>query len=134
MKLKGKHISKYFILLAGLIFFAHAVIPHHHHFDVIVEHLQHSECQSDNSDMDKQQPDIHCHAFNLIISQNGNNLVKQLSPFSVFNLDFVGINTRFSLSPIINDVNPIHCLIFYPREKIFFTSQSLRAPPPVFYS
>ena len=129
MKLKGKHKSKFFILIAGLIIFAHAVIPHHHHFDSIEAHPENLECETTNWDRHNENPDTHCHAFNLIISENGSGLTIHSAPTFNFTLSLFDINSDFDLASKLNEVNYTHCFIFFPHKQIFLTSHSLRAPP-----
>ncbi len=133
MKLIRKHISKIFILTAGIIIFAHAVIPHHHHFECIEEQGD-TGYMTVNSDMHNQHPVIHCHAFSHIISQNGNNLSKHLISFSFFDSGFLGFNKNISIGPTINSLISTHSFIFPPQKRIILTSNSLRAPPANFYS
>jgi len=37
---EGKHIGMAISLIAGLILFSHAVIPHNHHFDLLFRLLK----------------------------------------------------------------------------------------------
>lgn len=129
MKLKGKHTSKFLILIAGLIIFAHAVIPHHHHFDSIETHAENLECETTNSDGHDENPDTHCHAFNLIISEKGSDLTLHSFYSSNFNHDLFDINTDFDFTSKLNEVNYSTCFIFFPLKQIFLTSHSVRGPP-----
>ncbi|MDD3093322.1 MAG: hypothetical protein PHV04_04280 [Clostridia bacterium] len=126
---EGKNSRIVLILLAGLIILLHATIPHHHHFDSIEAHPENLECETTNSDRHNENPDTHCHAFNLIISETGNDLILLSSPASNFNLDLFGINTNIELASKLNVVNYTHCFIFFPHKQIFLTNHSLRAPP-----
>ena len=126
---EGKNSRIVLILLAGLMIFLHATIPHHHHFDSIETHPENLECETTNSDRHNENPDTHCHAFNLIISENGSDLTILSAPLSNFNLDLLGITTNFDLASKLNVVNYAHCFIFFPPKQIFLNNHSLRAPP-----
>ena len=55
----------------GLLLLSHAIIPHHHHFDSIFDHKQ----QTEHSDEHSQ----HCHAFNILFSDNVDSFIKSIS-------------------------------------------------------
>ncbi len=129
MSLKEKYNGTFLILITGIIIFAHAVVPHHHHFDSVEAHPENLECENTNPTKHNENPDTHCHAFNLIISEIGNDLILLSSPASNFNLDLFGINTNIELASKLNVVNYTHCFIFFPQKQIFLTNHSLRAPP-----
>ena len=116
-----------------MIILAHAVIPHHHHFECIEKHGT-SECKNDSYDMDNRHTDMHCHAFNHIISQNENNPGKHLLPISYFNSDFTGIHTSISASAAINYIILTHRFIFSPQKDLILITHSLRGPPVISYS
>lgn len=126
---EGKNNRIVLLLLAGLIILLHATIPHHHHFDSIEAHLQNLDCENTNTERHNENTDTHCHAFNLIISENGNDLTIHSAPESNFNLHLFGFNTNIELASKLNEVNYAHCFIFFPHTQIFLTNHSLRAPP-----
>jgi hypothetical protein len=117
------------ILIAGLIIFAHAVIPHHHHFDSRETLPENLECETANTDRHNENPDTHCHAFNLIISERGDDLTIHSATASNFNIDLFYFNADFDFASKLNEVNHTHCFIFSPHKQIFLTNISLRAPP-----
>lgn len=49
-----------FLWLAGLLFFAHGITPHHHHFDSVFGHSQQTESSKEHA----EDSPVHCHAFN----------------------------------------------------------------------
>jgi hypothetical protein len=129
LKLKEKHTSNFLILIAGLIVFSHAVIPHHHHFDSLELHSKKFECKTAKMDIHNENTDTHCHAFNLIIAKSRNNLTKHTTRIFNFNFYILNYKTNFDLVSKLNEVNYTHCFIFSPYKKIFLTNISLRAPP-----
>ena len=129
MKLNGKHTSKFLILIAGLIIFAHAVIPHHHHFDSIEAHPENLKCETTNSDRHNENPDTHCHAFNIIVSEKSSDIVVISSTVSHLHFDLFSIEIKPDIALNINDVtNNIHLGFSLLKQK-FLTNHSLRAPP-----
>jgi hypothetical protein len=126
---EGKNSRIVLMLLAGLIILLHATIPHHHHFDSVEAHPENLECETTNSDKHNENPDTHCHAFNLIVSDSGSDLTIHSSPISKFNLDLFGINTNIELVSKHNVADYAHCFLFFPHKQIFLTNHSLRAPP-----
>jgi hypothetical protein len=127
--LKGENSRIVLMLLAGLIILLHATIPHHHHFDSIEAHHENLECETTNTDRQNENPDTHCHAFNLIVSENGSDLTILSTPSSNLNFDLFNISTNFELASNSDVVNYAHSLIFFPKKQIFLTNHSLRAPP-----
>lgn len=117
------------MLLAGLIILLHATIPHHHHFDTTEAHPENLECETTNSDSHNENPNTHCHAFNLIISDSESDLTFHFAPLSNFNLYIFDINTNIELASTLNELNHTHCFRFFPHKQIFLTNHSLRAPP-----
>jgi hypothetical protein len=129
LTLKGKHTSKWLILIAGIIIFAHAIIPHHHHFDSIESHPENLECENTIPDKHNENPDKHCHAFNLIISEKEIDIVVNSPIESDFYFDLFCIETNPEITVKINDLFKTCYFVFTPQKKIFLTSHSLRAPP-----
>lgn len=124
-----KNIRIKILLLAGLTILLHATIPHHHHFDSIEAHTENLECKTTNSDSHNENPDTHCHAFNLIFSENGSDLTILSAPASNYILDLFSINAAFDFASKLNEANRTPCFIFFPYKQIFLTNHSLRAPP-----
>jgi len=129
LNLKRIHKLNFFTILAGIIIFAHTVIPHHHHFDSIEAHPENLECETSNPDKHNENPEAHCHAFNIIITNSGSDLTIQSSPSPKFNVDLFDIKTSTDLASELYVVNYTHCLKFVPNKQIFLTNHSLRAPP-----
>jgi hypothetical protein len=127
--LKGKHTSKFLILVAGIIIFAHAVIPHHHHFDSIEAHQENLECENTNPDKHNENPDTHCHAFNLIISEKANDLVVNTPSESNFHFDLFCVESNPELTVRVEDPSKTCFFISTLQKQKFLTSRSLRAPP-----
>jgi hypothetical protein len=129
LKLNGKHTSKFLILIAGLIIFAHAVIPHHHHFDSIEAHPENLKCETTNSDRHNENPDTHCHAFNIIVSEKSSDIVVISSTVSHLHFDLFNIGIKPDIALYINDVRTTIYFGFSPPKPIFLSTHSLRAPP-----
>lgn len=124
-----KYTGRLLVLIAGIIIFAHAVVPHHHHFDSIDAHSENSECETSNSERHGEKPKTHCHAFNIIVSEKSNNVFVKLSLASQLHFDLFNIETKPTIALNINSV--IHTIYFgfSPLKQIFLTNHSLRAPP-----
>lgn len=129
MKFKGKHTSKFLILIAGIIIFAHAVVPHHHHFDTIHAHPEHLECETSNSDSHNENPDTHCHALNIIVSEKSSNSALNSSFVSQLHFDLFSSETKPEIAFNFNGGTKFVYLGFSPPKQIFLTNHSLRAPP-----
>jgi len=129
LELTGKHTSKFLILIAGLFIFAHAVIPHHHHFDSIEAHSENLECETTNSDRHNENPDTHCHAFNFIISEKSSDIVVNSLAVSYPHFDLFNIGVKPDIALNINDVKTTNYFGISPPKPIFLSTHSLRAPP-----
>lgn len=129
MNLKGKHISKFFILIAGLIIFAHAVIPHHHHFDSIEAHPENLECETTNTDGHNENPDTHCHALNIIVSEKSGNSTVNSSLVSQLHFGLFSVNAKPEIAFNFNGKTLVIYFGFSPPRQIFLSNHSLRAPP-----
>jgi hypothetical protein len=127
--IKGKHTSKFLILIAGIIIFAHAVVPHHHHFDSIETHPENIDCENTRTDNHNENPDTHCYAFNLIISEKANDLVVNTPAESNFHFDLFCVESNYELTVRVDDPFKSCFFVLAQQKQIFLTSRSLRAPP-----
>jgi hypothetical protein len=127
--LKGQHIGRIFTFLAGLIILAHAVVPHHHHFDSIETHPENIDCENTRTDKHNENPDKHCHAFNLIISNKANDLVVNTPAESNFYFDLFCVESNHELTVRVDDPFKTCFFVSAKQMQIFLTSRSLRAPP-----
>lgn len=131
MILKGKHTSKFLILIAGIIIFAHAVVPHHHHFEITHSTEQGSTCEAPVQGQNPDVPAPHCHAFNVLVSENTITTSLNHSLSDHFNFDTAGIIVQIE-TPSAKDITTT---IFYKHadfiKQFFFTAHSLRAPPAI---
>ena len=124
MNFKGQHIGGIFTFLAGLIILAHAVVPHHHHFELIHSSGQESTCEIPAQEKNTEAQDSHCHAFNIIVSDKTNTTFLKQSIS-----DIVGIIVQIEIPPIKNITATFfgnHALFI---KQFFFTARSLRGPP-----
>ncbi len=67
MKRLKKSVGVILLLLAGLVIFLHATIPHHHHFDSGFVNIN-SETNSHET-KDNCNSDFHCHSLNIIFAE-----------------------------------------------------------------
>jgi hypothetical protein len=127
---KGKHISKFLILFAGLIILTHAIVPHHHHFHCIdAPPAASPTCEEPHTDKHNENQATHCHAFNLLIFEKTNIPVK-LAPFEFdFHFDLFSIETSPKTTVEISASYKICCIGLILQKQLFCTSSSLRAPP-----
>lgn len=123
-----KHSGKFFVLIAGLIIFAHAVIPHHHHFDSIDSHAEKTVCETSNSEKHNDNPKTHCHALNIVVTEKAGNSTIATALLQLGFDFYIPPNSR-NLEFVRNSlIQPISFICSLP-EQIFLTSRSLRAPP-----
>lgn len=129
MNLKGQHIGRFFTYLAGLIIFAHAVVPHHHHFESTHSPVPESTCENPVQENSNEDPVSHCYAFNILVSERIlNSSVNQ--PISEnFLFCFVGDNTNIELWPVKNITTTFFCHSAVFIKQFFFSAHLLRAPP-----
>ncbi|MEE4198684.1 MAG: hypothetical protein V2I54_13680 [Bacteroidales bacterium] len=129
VNLKGQHIGSFFTFFAGLIILAHAVVPHHHHFELTHSSEQESTCESPVQEESNEDPVTHCHAFNVLVSEKTTNssLNRPLPEFPEFYL--AGINANIEIPPLKRVTTKFygHQAIFI--KQILLTTLSLRAPP-----
>jgi hypothetical protein len=129
VNLKGQHIGGLFSFLAGLVVLAHAVVPHHHNFELTHSSDQESSCEIPLQGNSSETPDSHCHALNILASEKSTNtsLNHSLSDYFIFYPD--GINSNIELPPVNNLTETIfdHQVNFL--KQFFFSAHSLRAPP-----
>lgn len=131
MNLKGQHIGRLFTFLAGLIILAHAVVPHHHHFEITHSAYEKSTCESSTQDNKTENPDSHCHLFNVLISEKRPNFSLNQPLSDYFNFFFTGITADIEIPPfkIVTTTIFGHTAIFL--KQFFITALSLRGPPAI---
>jgi hypothetical protein len=131
VNLKGQHIGRVFTFLAGLIISAHAVVPHHHHFEVTHSPKQESNCESSSQGEGDDNQDFHCRAFNILVSERTTSSSVNQSLPECISLYFTGLNVNIAIPPVKN----ITSTVFSPQavflKQFFISAQSLRAPPEI---
>ena len=129
--MKGQYIGRLFIFLAGLIILAHAVVPHHHHFELTHSSGQDSTCESSAQKKNNENTDSHCHAFNLLVSEKTTNSSLNNSLSEYFSFYLPGIIATIEIPPVKYLITTFfgHQAIFL--KQFFITAQSLRAPPVI---
>ncbi len=127
---KGKtDFGSILVLLAGLVILAHFLIPHHHHFDDLRSPHVYTTCTGDLPEHQDDNPQVHCHAFNLLVNQRVNSLVIQLLPQSDFHC-YVAVQFSDGASRIraYQKYNYPAFTILQLRQ-LSSAGNSLRAPP-----
>ncbi|VAW20778.1 hypothetical protein MNBD_BACTEROID01-1131 [hydrothermal vent metagenome] len=82
-----KNTSTFFLWLAGLIIFSHAITPHHHHFSPIVNYSH----QVNHKDNPPEDNPFHCHSFNNLaidkveVISNKSSSIKIISDIAIIN-------------------------------------------------
>lgn len=131
MNLKAQHIGRLFTLLAGLIILAHAVVPHHHHFEISHSSEDESACETPVQAQNTEKPDTHCHAFNILVSEKTSTTSLNQSLSDLFNF-FTAGNIVQSVIPPVKDITTTifgnHAIFI---KQFFFTAHSLRGPPEI---
>lgn len=129
MNSKGQHIGRVLTFLAGLIILVHAVLPHHHHFELTHSSAQESTCERTAQDKNTETPDSHCNAFNILVSGKTTNSSLNNSLSDYFSFCLPGIIANIEIPPVTNVTTLIfdHQVIFL--KQFFFTTQLLRGPP-----
>ena len=136
----------FFILLANLVLFVHAVVPHHHHdsdlcFDPIVaEHTSHNDfcseaCKNDPHQHDSDNASDDCMLSHIVALYNGDikqnirahisshDLINHLSVFALFSNENLRVsNPNFFIEIVFND----HISIYHSLASQAF---GLRGPP-----
>ena len=129
MNSKGQHIGRVLTFFAGLIILVHAVVPHHHHFELTHSSAQESTCESSPQEKNTENPDSHCYAFNILASGKTtiSSINNSLSDYFSFYLP--GIIANIEIPPAKNFIATFfdHQVIFL--KQFFFTTQLLRGPP-----
>ncbi len=118
--------------MVGIVLLTHAVVPHHHHFDTVESHSEYLGGKTSQSDKHDENPETHCHAFNIVVIQKslGENATVAQAVKPHFDLYSSEINTYgTSSNKHVNQSN--HFELSAPK-RIFFINHSLRAPPAVF--
>lgn len=124
-----KHTGKFLVLITGIIIFAHSVIPHHHYFDSLEAYSENSECNTSNPTRHGKNPEKHCHALNIVISEESSNIAVKSSLLSQVHFDLFNIDREPETA--LNSNNTINVIYvgFSPPKQIFLSNPSLRAPP-----
>lgn len=131
MNLKGQHIGRFFTFLAGLIILVHAVVPHHHHFELTHSAELETTCESSSQDKNTETPNSHCHAFNILTSGRATNSFFNNSLPEYFSFYLAGIIVNIEIPPVqfVTTTTFGHTAIFL--KQFFNTALSLRGPPAI---
>lgn len=120
-----------FSFLAGLIILAHAVVPHHHHFESTHSQAQETTCENSAQENSDEDPVSHCYAFNILVSERiiNSSVNKPLSEnFSFF---FVGTGDNIEVLPPKNVSSTLFGHPAFLFKQFFYSAHLLRAPPVI---
>jgi len=126
---KGQYIGGVFTFLAGLIILAHAVVPHHHHFELTHSSGQESTCEIPAQEKNTETQDSHCHAFNILVSEKTSTTALNQSLTDHFEYLPAGIILQIEVPPVKNITATIFGNHANFIKQFFFTAHSLRGPP-----
>ena len=129
MNLKGQHLGRLLTLLAGLIILFHAVVPHHHHFELTHSPSHEITCENTYQKNNNENPDTHCQAFNILVSGRVTNSSLNISLLGYFSFLLPGTIANIEIPPVKNLITSFFGHQAICLEQFFFTTQSLRAPP-----
>lgn len=131
MNLRRQHIGRFFTFLAGLIILAHAVVSHHHHFELTHSSEQESTCENSAQKKNAENPDSHCHAFNILVSGKTTISSFNNSLSDYFSFYLPGIITNIEIPPVKNLITTFfdHQAVFL--KQFFFSTQLFRGPPAI---
>ena len=131
MNLSAQHTGSLFTFLAGLIILAHAVVPHHHHFELT--HLSQPESTSESSSQENntENPDSHCHAFNLLVSEKTPNSSLNQTLSDYFSFFLTGITADIEFLPVQNITSIFLDAKTIFLKQFFITAHTLRGPPAI---
>ena len=125
MQQRTKKITLLFIWLTGLMFFAHSIIPHHHHFDSVFEHHQATGQAGQHS----EDNPVHCHAFNDLAVDKA---VVSFSNVSIAD-DFAAVVSDNDPNILVNDHSETEMIPVLqdeiPFETAFFKNTPSRGSP-----
>ncbi|MFW6019483.1 MAG: DUF6769 family protein [Bacteroidales bacterium] len=123
-----ENISLLFLLTAGLLLLAHAVIPHHHHYG-FAHHQDTTECSSEPHDKDNEVPESHCNAFNIITASNpgNNNLISIIEAEDIDMLFYDKPGAALVIKKISGTLN--FKQDYFPKNPFIYSDLSLRGPP-----
>lgn len=131
MILRVQHIAKLFIFLAGLIILTHAIVPHHHHFELTHSSAKESTCESNAHCKNNENRDAHCHGFNILVSGTISKSTLNNSLSGYFSFFLFGIFSNFEIQSVKNLLSTIFDYQIIFLKQFFSTAQSLRAPPAI---
>lgn len=133
MNSNGQHIGRLFTFFAGLIILAHAVVPHHHHFEGTHSSEQELTCESPAQEKsnEEENTDFHCHAFNILIVEKTTQSSLNHSLPGYFNFCLAGINANIEIPPFKNvNVTFFGYQVIFLKQ-FFFTAHTFRGPPEI---
>lgn len=131
MKLKGQHIERLFTFLAGLIILAHAVVPHHHHFEITHSSDEKSSYLNSKQENSTEKENYHCHALNVLISNGATYFSLNQSSSTYFSFFLPVITTNIELLPVQNiNSNFLDYKAIFIKQ-FFIATHALRGPPAI---
>jgi hypothetical protein len=73
-----EHITKFIPGIIGILFIAHIVIPHQHHYNALSSHTTPVSEECPWNAQQTKDTDYHCHAFNNLVPDNYRDQLFQL--------------------------------------------------------
>ncbi|MCF6171347.1 MAG: hypothetical protein L3J66_10255 [Bacteroidales bacterium] len=125
MQKRTNKIQLLFIWLTGLMFFAHGITPHHHHFDSVFGHHQ----QENHTDEPPENIPAHCHAFNDLVIVTTGVSISNISISYNFSAFILESDLQLSLAENSFSGIPISHREQHPPEKVFLKNSPTRGSP-----
>ena len=94
---------------------SHAILPHHHHYHASDIHTDNCKSEKHNS----EEPDLHCYAFNDLIVEKSNPLIKKVEDTGLSH-DFILTDNLIYSNTVFLNANFYKRL--YKDDLIFFLS------------
>ncbi|MFW5753526.1 MAG: hypothetical protein ACOCV9_01875 [Marinilabiliaceae bacterium] len=130
---RGKHIGLFFLGMAGLIIFAHEVIPHHHHTHSAYIHnysVGHDACDhSENDSSPYDDSSTHCHAFNDITVERQTFIKISQPELSIDSDLFLPVDLTSGFEDAEESPAQVYLPDFWGPDLLLFSVAPHRGPP-----
>ncbi len=129
LRKRGRNIASNLVLLAGLIIWGHAVVPHHHHFDELCSSFDNTACTNELSESQDETMQFHCHAFNLLVNQKADSSLLQTPAHSELHLYTGGQPVEHNALIGVSQRYKYPTFITLQAQPFSSAGYGLRAPP-----
>lgn len=124
LTLIDKHISKLLCLLAGMIIFAHSVIPHNHDYNNLESYIEYLLPDSEGQYNDNDS----CHFLNKLFSEESKESIVKSNIVIHYNIDLLNIESSSKNVLPLNIKKGISS--HFPHSKqVLLDHYTLRGPP-----